>query len=236
MAGGIGGAQGQSNALRDVSRPTGAANFQALGISDGRPPMGGGAGYQASSFTPSPLPAFPSFNFQAPSVSQSAPVQMNTNVAPHPELMQTLGSIRDYRGQMGAGSDVDAINAMQRQRDYASGQAKEASASAGSRGFAPGTGVNALMQERARRAGTQAAGNVNAASVSDARNKQLSALGLESGAAGNVAQNQLGAGQLAVGQYSAQTSANNAAAQLQALQNKQQTDVMMSLMNMYTGA
>jgi hypothetical protein len=185
----------------------------------GVPVFGGGGGGGASGSGPGGIGGLYATN------------TMNSSTQQDPALAGLAGEMKSYQDSLAAGNDRDAVNALQRQRDMASGQMKEFQAIGGRRGMGPGSGASNLLVRRGLdEAGRQQTG-LNAQLTSDARRQQGSMLGqrgqFELGTAGvNLGQQQFG-----LAQWQAQQQAQLAQAQLDAMRNNQMWSQMMGLLN-----
>lgn len=163
------------------------------------------------------------------------PGAMNFNVQGNPQLDALQKEMADYRKGLAQGNNQDAILAMGRQRDLASGMAKEGLEGAKNAGFGSDTGYAQQRRLQGLNAGQQAAAGLNASLTSDARRQQLSALGQESGLALGTAGANLGQQNFLLNQWQAQQQAQQAAAQLQAMQQQNQFNNNLNLVRTYTG-
>jgi hypothetical protein len=129
---------------------------------------------------------------------------------PHPQLQALMGDWANmgnewsnFRGELAAGKDRDAVNAMNRQRSLTSGVASEVGSNALQR-LGSGSGVAEKLRGRALMSGASDASSLNADLAAGSRQAQLQAL---SGQTGALAGKQ-GAGQaLAGNQLQAQDAA-----------------------------
>ena len=203
--------------------------------------------------TPSGNFNFSAANFAMPGQVSYTPQAFNTSVQENPQIAALQSQMASYRGGLAAGNDADAQLALGRQRDIASGMAKEGLQGAIDRGFGSESGYAQQRRLKGLDAGQSAMAGLNAQLTSDARKQQLAALQGE----GNLAQAQAGITaqqqNFNLEQWRAQDSAAQAAAQLQAQQqqnafsnqmqlagfnaNQQQNQFsnQMALANMYTG-
>ena len=167
------------------------------------------------------------FNYNAP--------PMNLQAQRDPQLQAMYEQYGTQRSQLAAGNDRDAINAMQRQRDLASGGMNEAASGAARRGLGANTGVSQFLQNQQSMQGQRNASGLNAAMTSDARSQQLSALAGQTGAAQASTSALQGQQNYALDQWKAQQSAAQAQAQLQALQSQNAWSNQMGMLNWYSG-
>ena len=123
---------------------------------------------------------------QLPPVAYS-PQEMNITSQQNPQLAALQGDAAKYRQGLAAGSDQDAVLALQRQRDLTSGMAKEFAGDAASRGILGSGAAQSDLMKRVVNPGQQQMGALNANLASDARSKQLQALQGEAGMAGQQA-------------------------------------------------
>jgi len=136
-----------------------------------------------------------------------------------------------YRGGLSAGNDADAQLAMGRQRDLASGMAKEGLQGAADRGFGADTGYAQQRRLKGLDAGQSASAGLNASLTSDARRQQLQALQNEGGLAVSQAGVTQGQQNFNLNQWQAQNAASQAAAQFQAQQQQNQFQNQLNLSN-----
>lgn len=224
--------------------------------------------YQYSSGGSAPrIPAFPSpgqgapstpFSFPAPPMTSNVQTPPFTSTAERdPYLQQMYQDWGTYRGQLAAGSDIDAINTLQRQRDLTSGMLSELGQNAAMRGLGPESGASQYLQARGAGQAQRNMAGLQAQLASDARRQQLAALSGQTGAAQASAADLRGQQGLDISRYGAQTGAlqaqqqfglsqwqaqqqaAQAAAQLQAMQNQnlwnQQMQMMQMAGNIYSG-
>jgi len=171
--------------------------------------------------------------------SSYQPGNFTSNVQENPQLAALRGEMSKYQQGLGDGSDIDARNAMGRQRDIASGYAKEGMNQALDAGFGSDSGVAQKFRKSGIESGQMASAGLNSALTSDARSKQLQALtgrvGLESTQAG-ITQGQQN---YALNAWQANQQAQQAAAQLQAVQQQNQMQNQLALLqaskSMYSG-
>lgn len=178
---------------------------------------GSGGGMTGGGFQ---MPSYPSFT---------------SNTATNPQLDALSGEWAKYRGSLAAGNDQDAINAMQRQRDLASGALKEASGVMSARGRTPGSGAYNLTASGIINQGQRNAAGVNAAMTSDARRQQMAALQGETNTALGQAGVTLGQQQFGLDAWRAQTGAALSAAQLGAMQQQNGFNNNMRMLDFYSG-
>ena len=153
----------------------------------------------------------------------------NSSVQQNPQANKVMQNTEAYRQSLAAGNDQDAINAMQRNRDLASGLYKEVSAGALGRGQTESSA--GLTAQRQLIAGQQAAGQTNAALTSDARRQQAGLLGQQGNLAIGQAGVTLGQQNYQLQQWQAQQQAAQAAAQLAAMQQQQQYQNQIGLLS-----
>src|SRR5262245_24668364 len=161
----------------------------------------------------------------------------NTQRDPQIEALQ--GEMAGYQRSLAAGNDADAQLAMQRQRDLASGMAKEGLQGAQDRGFSADTGYAQQRRLQGLDASAQAQAALNTNLTSDARRQQLAALqgrGQLATAQAGILQGQQN---YLLNQWQAQQDAARAQAQFQAAQQQNAFQNQMALANqarsMYTG-
>ena len=164
------------------------------------------------------------------------PTPFQSNVQTNPQIDALMGEMEGFQKNLSAGTDRDATNAMQRQRDLASGQMKEFGAMAGGRGVGPGSGAFALLQRRGLDNSNRNLMGLNAQMAGDARNKQMQMFSQRSGTALGQAGVTLGQQQYGLSQWQAQQQAAQAASQLQAMQNQNMWNNMMNMWQMQGSA
>lgn len=191
-------------------------------------PVKGGTASPGHAPMPMPMPSMP----QATSYIPGPMVQ---NTQSNPQLDALLGEMGSYRRGLAANTDHDAINAMQRGRDLASGQMKEFGALAGARGARPGTGAHSLMVRRGLDASNRNLNTLNADLASDGRKQYANALGQASSTALGQANVTLGQQQHGLAMWNSQQGAAQAAAQLQAMQNQNMFNNMMQIYSGFGG-
>ncbi len=187
-------------------KPKKGVAFGGGNAPSGTPPMGGGGG------------------------GNTPPINISTQE--NPQINALLGEMGDWRKSLAAGNDRDATNAMQRQRDLASGQMKEFGAMAAARGAGRGSGASNLMLRRGMDASNRNLAGLNADLTSDARRQYGNALGQAGSLAVGQAGVTLGQQQFGLSAWNSQQNAAHANAQLQALQNQNMFD---NMMRVYTG-
>lgn len=194
----------------------------------GGAPAGGGASWMGSS-TPTSYqgaggtPATPASSYSAP--------PLNIQTQQNPQLQALQGDYSKLRAGLAAGSDQDATNTLQRQRDLTSGMAQEAGQNAQFR-MGPGSGAQREATKGVYAQGAANLSGLNANLASDARNKQLNALNSQTGAAQGAAQVDQAQQNFALNQWQAQQSASQAQAQLAALQQQNGFQNQLSLANL----
>ena len=153
---------------------------------------------------------------------------MNIKVQQDPTMAGILGEMKTAQQSLAAGTDIDAINAMQRQRDLLSGLSKELGVRAGARGFGP----DSMMGQRDLfRQGQRDISGLNANLASDARRQGRELLGQRAGAAGTQGQLTLGQQNYALNQWQAQQQASMAQQQLADQQQQNNFNNQLSLFN-----
>lgn len=159
------------------------------------------------------------------------PGNFTSNVQENPQLAALRGEMGTYQSNLASGQDTDARNALGRQRDLASGYAKEGLGAAQDRGFGSDTGVAQKYRMNALNQGQQASAGLNAALTSDARKQQLNVMqgrvGLE-GAQAGITQGQQN---FALNAFQANQQAQQAAAQLQAVQQQNNFQNQLGIIN-----
>lgn len=173
---------------------------------------GGGAGGSGGSITP-----------------------FTSNTQTNPQLDALTGDWGDYRKSLAAGNDQDAINAIQRQRDFTTGNMRELSGLMSARGARPGSGSYGVTMGKQLAQGARNAQGLNAALTSDARRQQLGALQGQTGAALGNAGVTLGQQQFGLNAWQANTQAQQAQAQLAAMQQQNSFNNNMRLAQWFTG-
>lgn len=128
---------------------------------------------------------------------------------------------------------------MGRQRDLASGYAKEGLSGALDKGFGSDSGVAQKARLSSLSAGQTASGALNAGLTSDARKQQLDALQGRTSLEGTQAGITQGQQNFALSSWQANQQSQQAAAQLAAMQQQNsfnnQLNVLNTLSNFYTG-
>lgn len=163
------------------------------------------------------------------------PTPFNSNTQTNPQIDGLLGEMKDYRGKLAGNVDHDATNAMQRQRDLASGQMKEFGAMAGRRGAGPGSGAHALLMRKGMDTSNRNLAGLNADLASDGRKQYANALGQASSTAIGQAGVTLGQQQQGLAQWNSQQSAAQAAAQLKAMQDQNMWNNVMQIFSGFGG-
>lgn len=167
--------------------------------------------------------------------SSYQPASFTSTTSENPQLAALRGEMSQYQQGLASGQDTDARNAMGRQRDVASGYAKEGLGQAQDRGFGSDTGVAQKYRMNALNQGQQASAGLNAALTSDARKRQLDVLqgraGLEATQAG-ITQGQQN---FALNTFQANQQAQQAAAQLQAVQQQNNFQNQLGIVNAARG-
>jgi len=194
----------------------------------GGAPSGGGSSWMGSS-TPTSYQGAAST--PATPASSYTPGPMNIQTQQNPQLEALQGEYAKYRSGLAAGSDQDATNTLQRQRDLTSGMAQEAGQNAAFR-MGPDSGAQGEATKNVWSQGAANLSGLNANLASDARNKQLNALNSQTGAAQGAAQIDQAQQNFALNQWQAQQSASQAQAQLAALQQQNGFQNQMSLANL----
>lgn len=176
-----------------------------------------------------------------PAVSYN-PGQLSIQAGENPAMAGLIGEQAQARAGLAAGSDQDAVLAMQRQRDAMSGLAKEFGENAAERGISGSGAAEKALQKGVLEPGMQAMGALNAGLASDARAKQQAALGQQAGMVGQQAQLTQAQQQFGLSSWQAQQQAQQAAAQLAAMQRNQglsnlqgAVSLIGSLSNLYSG-
>ena len=142
-----------------------------------------------------------------------------------------LNEMQTQQKGLAAGNDIDAINALTRQRDMASGMMREYGAMAGQRGFGPDSGVADIGRSRLMGQFSRNQQGLNAGLASDARRQQQSLLGQRAGSTAQQAQNTLGQQNYALNQWNSQQQAANASAQLAEQQQQNNFNNQLGLFN-----
>lgn len=160
----------------------------------------------------------------------------------NPQLAGLINEQGQYRANLAQGSDQDAQLAMQRQRDVLSGLTSEFGADAASRGIANSGAAQQDLMNRVVNPGQAQLGQLNASLTSDARNKQLAALGQQAGMVNQQAQLTQNQQQFGLQSWQAQQQAQQAQAQLAAMQQNQGLNNLSSIVgligslgNLYSG-
>jgi hypothetical protein len=150
---------------------------------------------------------------------------LKLDVEKNPDIQRALQDTIQYRQQLGAGTDIDAINAMQRARDLSSGILREFEGSGrASQLGGPGGGAYDLQRGDILREGLLSAQDVNAQNVAGARQLQLQALGQQGQLGiGSAADIRSGERNLLAG-YQAQNDYTIRMAQLDALKYQNEWD------------
>ena len=229
------------------SSPTANVNFRGTSLNPYPTSM------PQQSFSPFDQQGFPpqSYSYPAPPITSNVQTPPFTSTAARdPQLQAMYDAWGQYRGGLAAGNDVDAINAMQRQRDLASGMASEMESNAAMRGLGPESGASQYLQMRGREQAGRTQAGLNAALTSDARRQQMAALGGQTGAAQASASDlnaqrgldisrygaqtgaALGQQQYGLAQWQAGQQAAQAQAQMQAIQNQNLWNQQMQMMNL----
>ena len=182
------------------------------------------------------------WNYTPPGGAPAAPAtpsyqipQFESNTERNPQLDALSGEWAKYRKELGANTDLDATNALQRQRDLTSGNMREMTGLMSARGARPGTGANAVTMGRVMAGGARNTAGLNASLASDGRRQQLGALSGETGAAMGAAGINQAQQNFGLNAWQANAQAQQAAAQLAALQQQNQFNNQMKNMQFYTG-
>jgi len=168
------------------------------------------------------------------SMGNTKPIQkqdltpMNLRVQQDPAMAGVLREMEQAQQGLAAGNDIDAINAMQRQRDVLSGLSKELGVRAGSRGFGPDS---MLGQRGLFRQGQRDISGLNANLASDARKQGIGLLGQRAGATAQQGQLTQGQQNFALNQWQAQQQANLAQQQMAETQQQNNFNNQLSLFN-----
>lgn len=167
------------------------------------------------------------------------PAEMSISAQSNPQLEALSGELGSYRANLAKGSDQDAVLALQRQRDFTSGLAKEYGANSASRGiYGSGAEQDAIMK-RIVEPGQAQMSELNAQLASDARAKQLGALGQQAQLSNQNAQLTQADKNFALQSWVARDQANRAQADLalrqQQIQSGQGMQLASLLAGMYTG-
>lgn len=170
------------------------------------------------------------------SSSNYTPGTFTSDVQENPQFGALRQDWKSYQDNLGTNSDIDARNAMARQRDYASGMAKEGLQGAVDRGFGSDTGIAQKFRRTALESGQRASAELNTGLTSDARKKQLDALSGRTGLEGMASQSMLGQQNFGLESWKANQQAAQAAAQLAAMQQQNNFNNQYKLMSsFYTG-
>lgn len=158
----------------------------------------------------------------------ATPPPMPQNTQRNPQLAALQDEYANYRKNLSAGTDQDAVNALARNRDLTSGMAKEA----GDAGMfrAGAGGVAAELSGRVFSRGQAQAGQLNADMAADARRLQLNALQGQTGAASAEASANLGQQHHALNQWQAYQNAQQSNAQMFMNQQNQQVGTLMQML------
>lgn len=164
---------------------------------------------------------------------------MNINVQQNPAMEGILGEMKQQQAGLAAGNDIDATNALMRQRDMASGMMKEYGAMAGRRGFGPSSGMADIGRSRLMGQFSRNATGMNAGLASDARRQQREMLGQRAGTTAQQAAITQGQQNFALNQWQAQNGmalqAQQAADQQQQNNFNNQMQLFNTLSNFYSG-
>lgn len=167
------------------------------------------------------------------------PSPFTSTTQANPQLDALQQDLATYRSQMGTNSDLEAQQALQRERDLTSGAAKEFGENLAARGImGSGAGTQDLM-ERVVEPGQQRQTQLNAQLSANARQQQLAALGMQGGLAAQQAQIQQAQQQFGLSAWQAQEQARQQQAQLAAMQAQAQQQNLAQLLgifgNLYSG-
>lgn len=163
------------------------------------------------------------------------PGQFTSNVQENPQLAALRGEYADYQKNLSGNQDADARLALARQREIASGTAKEGLQGARDAGFGKDSGLAQSFRRRALETGQMASASLNSGLTSDARRKQLDVMQGRVGLEGTQAGITQGQQNFALQSWQANQQAAQAAAQLQALQSQNSFNNNMNLFRFYTG-
>lgn len=152
--------------------------------------------------------------------STYTPGTFSVQAQENPQLNSLINETGGIRQNMAAGLDQDAQLAMQRQRDAISGMASEFGSEAASRGIVGSGAAQEDLLKRVVNPGQQQLGQLNANLASDARDKQLAALGQQAGLVNQQAQLTQNQQQFGLQSWQAQQQAQQQAAQLAVMQQQ----------------
>lgn len=175
---------------------------------------------------------------QGPAASYS-PSTFTSSAGQNPQLAALQQDAATMQSQLAGNTDLEATQAMQRERDATSGMAKEFGADLASRGIlGSGAGVQDL-QNRIIEPGAQRMTQANVALTNAGRDKQMAALSQRQGLTQDQIAQQQAQQQFGLSAWQAAEQQKLAGAQLQAMQRNQGVQNLSSIIgllgNIYSG-
>lgn len=163
-----------------------------------------------------------------PAVSYSAE-PFSVSSQENPQMAALIGDMGAYRGQLAGNTDLEATQALQRQRDLTSGMAEEFGVNPAMRGIGGSGAAQQELMKRVVEPGQQQMSQLNAQLASDARTQQREAMGQQAGMVGQQAGITQAQQDFGLNAYQARQQAQLGAAQLEAMQRNNNTNNALQL-------